>query len=191
MNYGKEMLKQFDGLPERCKELIFEEINKRLVSLDFEEIGKICNELIETQELLDYCESPIEELFYIAFAIFRTSQTIFCDIDPQHEVECGEKDYRADFCISFSECWGSQRFKPINDIMLLIECDGHEFHEKTKEQVAHDNERDLALKTAGYDVLHFSGSQIYKDPMGCVEKAVNYYKKITIGVEKKYEISNI
>lgn len=191
MKYGKEILEKFDALPERCKELIFEEIYKRSASLNFEEIGKICNELIDAQEFIDYCESPIEELFYIAFTIYSSNQTIFCNIDPQHEVECGDKDYRSDFCLYFSEHWDSQRFKPINDIILLIECDGHEFHEKTKEQVAHDNERDLALKTAGYDVLHFSGSQIYKDPMGCVEKAVNYYKKITIGVEKKYEISNI
>lgn len=59
----------------------------------------------------------------------------------------------------------------------MIECDGHEFHEKTKEQVIYDNEREYKLKSAGYDVLHFSGSEIYNNPYECAEKTLNYISK--------------
>ena len=61
-----------------------------------------------------------------------------------------------------------------NDYRLVIECDGHEFHKLTKEQVKHDNERDFNLKDCGYDVIHFSGSQIYENPWKCADEVCRY-----------------
>ena len=59
-------------------------------------------------------------------------------------------------------------------IKLIVECDGHEFHEKTKDQVEKRNKRDYNLKMQGFDILHFSGSEIYKDPVGCARKCIDY-----------------
>lgn len=54
---------------------------------------------------------------------------------------------------------------------LAIECDGHEFHEKTKEQAAHDKARDRALVAAGWPVMRFTGSEIHADPFACAKQA--------------------
>ena len=50
---------------------------------------------------------------------------------------------------------------------VVIECDGHQYHEKTKEQAARDKKRDRALLAAGFPVARFTGSEIFKDPIGC------------------------
>jgi very-short-patch-repair endonuclease len=41
---------------------------------------------------------------------------------------------------------------------LVVECDGHDFHEKTKQQVTKDNRRERELQIAGWHVFRFSGS---------------------------------
>lgn len=53
---------------------------------------------------------------------------------------------------------------------VAIECDGHAFHEKTKEQAAADKRRDREILGAGFPVVRFTGSEIYKDAAGCVEQ---------------------
>lgn len=55
---------------------------------------------------------------------------------------------------------------------VIVECDGHQFHEKTKEQAANDKRRDRDFVAAGYRVLRFSGSEIWNDPMRCASDAI-------------------
>lgn len=57
---------------------------------------------------------------------------------------------------------------------VLVECDGHEFHERTKAQVARDKKRDRDLATAGWTTLRFTGSEIYADPLKCASEVVEY-----------------
>lgn len=52
---------------------------------------------------------------------------------------------------------------------LAIECDGHEFHEKTKEQAARDKARDRELSALGHRVVRFTGSEIWRDPFRCAD----------------------
>lgn len=47
---------------------------------------------------------------------------------------------------------------------VFVELDGHDFHEKTKEQVAADKKRQRYLAKDGTVVLRFSGSEVFKDP---------------------------
>lgn len=49
------------------------------------------------------------------------------------------------------------------DKKMVVECDGHEFHEKTKDQAQRDKERDRILQSAGYHVFHYTGSELYAD----------------------------
>lgn len=135
--------------------------------------------------------TPIEKIFYIAFSIYteltgtRSIGEVVIFSTPlltQHPVFVGEKKYIPDFIfdgaiaenpyVEYDE-WDDDSIK---DIKIIIECDGHEFHKATKEQVARDNERELDLKMHGYDVIRFSGSQIYNEPMKCAEKAYTYIK---------------
>lgn len=84
--------------------------------------------------------------------------------------------YRADFLLWFSI--GRHHGG------VVVECDGHDFHERTKEQAARDKRRDRELLAAGYPVMRFTGSEIYKDPIGCAEQVRGPLAKILNRVSK-------
>lgn len=56
----------------------------------------------------------------------------------------------------------------ILSVPVAVECDGHDFHEKTKEQAIRDKKRDRDFIAAGVPVLHFTGREIWRDPSRCV-----------------------
>lgn len=129
----------------------------------------------------DIIKSPIEQIFSTAFELYcklENKDEIY--LFPQHEIKCNEKKYIADFAFEADDYLSQLilRDKIKNcDFKLVIECDGYEFHQKTKEQVQRDNEREFDLKMAGYEVLRFSGTQIYKNPLKCAEDTYNYIMK--------------
>jgi very-short-patch-repair endonuclease len=55
-------------------------------------------------------------------------------------------------------------------IKIVVECDGHDFHEKTKEQAARDKSRQCDLEIAGWRVLRFTGSMIWRDHKWCADR---------------------
>jgi very-short-patch-repair endonuclease len=55
---------------------------------------------------------------------------------------------------------------------LIIEIDGHQFHEKTKAQAEHDKKRDRFLVGRGFSILRFTGSEIYRDSDSCVKESI-------------------
>jgi very-short-patch-repair endonuclease len=46
---------------------------------------------------------------------------------------------------------------------LIVECDGHDFHDRTKEQASKDRARDRALQSLGYRVYRYTGSDLWRD----------------------------
>lgn len=58
-------------------------------------------------------------------------------------------------------------------VKLAIEIDGHDFHEKTKEQAGYDKRRDREITMRGYHILRFTGSEIYTNPIKCVQEIMN------------------
>ena len=69
--------------------------------------------------------------------------------------------YILDFCIIASAA--------LSPIVIGVECDGHDFHEKTKEQAARDKRRDRALVLGGLRaVFRFTGSEVWNHPMKCL-----------------------
>lgn len=60
---------------------------------------------------------------------------------------------------------------------VVIELDGHDFHEKTKSQVPRDKMRERALINSGATVLRFSGSEVFRNPRACVEEVVSFIKE--------------
>lgn len=66
--------------------------------------------------------------------------------------------YCADFVASVKDYSGGE-------IVGVIECDGHDYHERTKEQARHDKERDRYFQSIGLLVLRYTGSEIYRDPV--------------------------
>lgn len=102
--------------------------------------------------LLGKSESPIEErlAIHLACAIEHSSY-----IFAQHGVETEAGSFRLDFAID------------PDGARIAVECDGHEWHERTKEQAARDKSRDRALVAAGWRVIRFTGSEIWADPRRC------------------------
>ena len=114
--------------------------------------------------MLEHADSPIEQLMGIALVhAFRDSEATM--IQPQVGLAVGKKEYRMDFLIDRIDCFDERHF-PI-ETSIAVECDGHAFHEKTKEQAARDKSRDRAIQSKGIYVMRFTGSEINKDPMKC------------------------
>lgn len=70
--------------------------------------------------------------------------------------------YRVDFALKVRG--------PDRAHLYVVECDGHAYHEKTKQQAAHDKRRDRFLQRAGWKVLRFTGSEICGDPQKCAQE---------------------
>lgn len=70
--------------------------------------------------------------------------------------------YRVDFLLWFS------MGKHVAGV--VVECDGHDWHERTKEQASKDKSRDRELLTLGFPVMRFTGSEVFKDSLGCTEQ---------------------
>jgi very-short-patch-repair endonuclease len=84
-------------------------------------------------------------------------------VSPQIKVD----RYRVDFMAALDNCSETR--------LLVIECDGHEWHERTKEQAAHDKARDRYLTNNGMSVMRFTGSEIVANPLSCVGEIVQYF----------------
>jgi very-short-patch-repair endonuclease len=67
-----------------------------------------------------------------------------------------------------------------NRLFVGIECDGHEFHEKTKEQAARDKARDRYLMGQHIPVMRFTGREIWRSATGCVEEVVGYFEDLVM-----------
>ncbi len=78
--------------------------------------------------------------------------------------------YRADFYLEAFDRDTRERW-----CRIIIECDGHDFHEKTKLQAAHDKKRDRWFQTEGIMVLRFAGSEIWADPLSCADQVGNTF----------------
>lgn len=92
-------------------------------------------------------------------------------IEPQAKIG----DYRVDFLITTIETF----YVPEEDTIkkhLVVECDGHDFHEKTKEQAAKDKKRDRELQKKGFNVFRYSGSEIWQDAFECAENSIVFMK---------------
>jgi very-short-patch-repair endonuclease len=110
-----------------------------------------------TRRILDHCKkmTPIESIVFMTLIDLADCFGRY-DLNFRPQVSIGK--YTVDFLIEYSPLESSESCKKI-----IIECDGHDFHEKTKEQAAHDKKRDRHFIKLGYIVLRYTGSEIYKD----------------------------
>ncbi|HEY3234628.1 MAG TPA: DUF559 domain-containing protein [Polyangiaceae bacterium] len=107
------------------------------------------------QRCFAVAESPPEQ----RLALHLCSQLDFlATVTPQFPITIDGKNYRADFMVKSGS------------LELIVEVDGHAFHERTKEQAARDKSRDRAMLAAGYKVMRFTGSEVWNTPVKCVEE---------------------
>jgi very-short-patch-repair endonuclease len=121
-----------------------------------ESVLEEANNRIYVSEL---CESPIEKIVNLElYKLYEYFPVDECKVHPQ--VIIGK--YVVDFLITYEIPNTSK------ELMIVVECDGHEFHEKTREQVARDKERDRFMTLEGYTILRYSGREICEDPFSVV-----------------------
>lgn len=121
--------------------------------------------------------SPIETMLMVALIhVFRLEAfTMACGSDVPEDFPEGSTihlirqarigRYRADFAIL-------ARFEERVD-RFVVECDGFEFHERTKEQAQHDKSRDRFMADTGWRVYRFTGSEINRSPLLCAKQVLN------------------
>lgn len=129
------------------------------------------------------CESPIEELFAAASLLHREGAR-HLGVEMYHYGSAFDREeraskwdstdvylqaqvgiYRADFL--FDDLHEGKRR------LLIVELDGHDWHERTKHQAARDKKRDGALVSAGYRIMRFTGSEVWGDPGECVQEVID------------------
>lgn len=132
------------------------------------------------------CESPIEEMFADAvmrrgvergmvaavscvdLAALRTEgRRGLCDLLCAAQVAIGR--FRSDFVFIRNGVGGES--------IVAVECDGHDFHEKTKEQAARDKARDRSVMAENVRVFRFTGSEIWRDADGCVDEVMAVFER--------------
>lgn len=98
-------------------------------------------------------------------------------------------DYRVDFLLP--------------EVSLVVEVDGHDFHERTKEQAAADKQRDRFLARRGLRIIRFTGSEIYADPRAVMAEVLDtaiaircvnvevLYDEFSKGVDQGFEDGQI
>lgn len=81
--------------------------------------------------------------------------------------------FRADFAIQ-RIMRADRESQAFASPVVIVECDGHEFHERTAEQATRDRRRDRAMAADGYAVLRFTGRELFKDADACAEEVDLY-----------------
>lgn len=151
----------------------------RMADMAQEELQFSCVSM--AADLSPLCESNIELMLLMAFELMNffyvgpggrpVSQIVrdgvTCDpaassimIEPQFQ--WGK--YRIDFRIAHSGL----------EMPIFVECDGHDFHERTKEQAERDRSKDRAIQEAGIPILRFTGREIYRSPFGVANQILAF-----------------
>lgn len=149
-----EIIDGYEKLPSSVKELISRNIVDQL------------NEIVGMAES---CQSPIEQLLGIALEKHINKILPYYTHDffitTQETLEYKDNKYRVDFLVVV-------RYKQ-KHYGFVVECDGHDFHEKTKEQAKRDKKRDRDLMQLGHPVIRFTGSEIFESPQSCARDIVD------------------
>jgi very-short-patch-repair endonuclease len=84
-------------------------------------------------------------------------------IETQKDFVIYRKNYRVDFLITYKDDQN-------NIFKLVVECDGHNYHERTKEQARKDKSRDRDFLRIGIPTIRFTGAEIYEDSSECAHE---------------------
>jgi len=95
--------------------------------------------------------SPLEEKF------FKACEKAGIALIPQFPVE----SFRLDFLLD------------IKPVRIAIEIDGSRYH-KTKKQVTADYKRQRYLRFNGFEMIRFTGQEIYYEVDYCVQELVKF-----------------
>lgn len=123
-------------------------------------------------------QSPIEDLFFIACSAMCESaleplntqlgEVMSKDRGVYVRPQAAFGPYRVDFLMWQSGLAPEEVYSPV-----IIELDGHDFHDKDAKQRSYEKARDRYLVRAGHRVLHFTGSDIVRDPFKAAHETLS------------------
>lgn len=134
-------------------------------ALDFA-LNDYQSELIARFERWDWnTESPIESIFAIWWTVIEQRSFNRLHLSPQVAIEAAGESWRLDFQVlpTAGQDYGALVNSSLCPL-IAVELDGHDFHERTREQVDLRNRRDRALTSNGWLVWHVSGSELHASP---------------------------
>lgn len=135
------------------------------------EINDLCGNWVNARL---QCQSPIEEIMlgqiiflYDGYNAVRWDETPDLPKPPDafgtwFEIQAPIGQFRADFLFT---CHAKGHVR-----RLVVECDGHDFHERTKQQAQRDKARDRFMVAEGITVIRFTGSELYREPSECADQ---------------------
>lgn len=118
---------------------------------------------------LSECESPIERLFVPAILVQPTVLDGRVMVTPNGVAGPYVVDVLLD---SLRAVPDSTPPREVAEVTMAIELDGHDYHERTKDQARRDRERDRHLLRMGLVPIRFTGSEVYRDPFACAREAL-------------------
>lgn len=131
------------------------------------------------------CESPIEAHLLTALVAEAVHQLGYPPIlgsvlppDVWHRKQIlilqqePVSGYRVDFMVCALRPVDDSRGHSVVMGWVAVECDGHDYHERTKEQASRDKKRDRLLQTDGNAVFRYSGSDIWNGSVGIAKEAI-------------------
>ena len=119
--------------------------------------------------VLDGCQSEIERLLVAALVFERRERRSVQHGDCKIQTQTKIGRYFADVAIAVGDG---------HEVDIVVECDGHDFHERTKEQARHDRQRDRWMQASGYKVFRFTGSEIFKDATACAIEIMDEVERL-------------
>lgn len=141
---------------------------KRRIAKEFE---VEFTQLINTKAI----SSPIEQIFLMEWKFAGLDKKLKVHLCPHESVSTDNGSYEVDFLIVPED-------PLLEKIKVAIELDGHEFHEKTKDQVRKDKSRERGIVQQGVTVLRFSGSEVVRNARGCVEEVERFLRRTMVKV---------
>lgn len=160
-------------MPAKTEKSILDNILAYATHLVQDQIGVIL--AVEGQ----LCESPLERVMLAALvAVIEIEERWPLNIiPPEIAMKSGGgrlclspqvqlEDYRVDFLLA------DARFK--NPVRIVIECDGHDFHERTQDQALRDRSRDRVVQALGAKIVRFTGREIWRDPIACAREVFDF-----------------
>lgn len=155
---------ELDDIMDKLPKQLQEAINDDIKDVKFNILLSLLDTETPIEQILSYYLQHMCEVRY--GNMFARNGLDIVDIKKQYEIEISDsKSIRVDFyVVIYASCISK-------GLYFVIECDGHDFHEKTKEQAQRDKERDRELLLKGIIPIHFAGSEIVGDPAKCAHKA--------------------
>ena len=124
--------------------------------------------------------TPIEMLFFIEWAYRMDEENNVPPawerfyIYPQYDITLkNSKRYRVDFFIKYTKDW--KKFNKKESV--IVELDSYLWHGSTPEQFTKEKKRERDLVSEGYEIIRFSGREVYRNPEKCVNEVMNYMEE--------------